>query len=114
MKCAQYYVEKGVIDHSCPYAQTAGENIWAQWGGDPSPHRVATHSVNSWYSEEAKYKYRDRQKGTGHFTQLVWKESREMGFGMARKGKMAAAVALYYPPGNFKGEYEENVERPSS
>ncbi|ODN01266.1 Golgi-associated plant pathogenesis-related protein 1 [Orchesella cincta] len=112
VRCAQFYVNLGTIDHSCPYVDEAGENIWAQWGGNPSNYRITTRSIKSWYAEESQYRYKGRQGGTGHFTQMVWKNSRELGFGIARAGNMAVAVALYYPAGNYIGQFGTNVRRP--
>ena len=47
---------------------------------------------------------------SGHFTQLVWKGSNEIGVGKAvsTDGK-SIAVASYRPAGNFVGKYEQNV-----
>ncbi len=52
---------------------------------------------------------------TGHFTQVVWKESTELGMGTANsmKGSMYCwyAVARYKPAGNFMGKFKKNVEK---
>lgn len=50
----------------------------------------------------------------GHFTQLVWASSRELGVGKARsrQGK-TVVVAMYRPPGNVCGLFEENVLPPA-
>ncbi|CAL8141285.1 unnamed protein product [Orchesella dallaii] len=114
VRCAQFYVNLGTIDHSCPYVHEAGENIWALWGGNPSNSQIATRSTKSWYAEESQYRYKDRQSGTGHFTQMVWASSQYLGVGIWRNRNMAVAVALYYPAGNYRGEYRINVKRPSS
>jgi len=49
----------------------------------------------------------------GHFTQLVWKSSREVGIGRAqsRDGKWFV-VANFFPAGNFIGHNAENVFPP--
>jgi len=49
--------------------------------------------------------------GTGHFTQLVWKGSKQLGVGIAfaNGGKTAVVVANYYPPGNYLGQFPQNV-----
>ena len=52
--------------------------------------------------------------GTGHFTQVVWKKSTELGIGMA-KGKSKSGmfctyvVGRYRPPGNYRRQYKDNV-----
>ena len=51
--------------------------------------------------------------GTGHFTQVVWKGSTELGIGKAtgKKGTMYCTyiVGRYRPAGNFQGKFKENV-----
>lgn len=71
--------------------------------------------TESWYNECKQYDYRARhlyQSQTGHFTQVVWKNSQEVGFARAHGSSMNFAVAMYYPAGNFLGEYEKNVFPP--
>lgn len=47
----------------------------------------------------------------GHFTQVVWKSSTEVGVGKATDGKMTFVVGRYSPPGNLSnpGYFQENV-----
>jgi len=49
----------------------------------------------------------------GHFTQLVWKSSRDVGIGrsQSRDGKWFV-VANFFPAGNFVGRNAENVFPP--
>lgn len=68
--------------------------------------------TESWYKEWEKYDFENRrnyQPGTGHFTQIVWKGSEEVGFGQASGNSMNFAVAIYYPAGNYLGQFEKNV-----
>ena len=55
--------------------------------------------------------------GTGHFTQVVWKESVELGIGKAdidKNGmKCTYVVGRYRPAGNMMGDYAENVPQGS-
>ena len=55
--------------------------------------------------------------GTGHFTQVVWKKSIELGMGKAdidQNGmKCTYIVGRYKPAGNFGNEYAANVEQGS-
>ena len=56
-----------------------------------------------------------QNKGTGHFTQVVWKESTLLGIGRAESEqggmKCAYIVGRYKPAGNYIGEYQQNVPR---
>ena len=55
--------------------------------------------------------------GTGHFTQVVWKDSDTLGIGKAtsKKGSMTCTyvVGRYKKAGNFQGKYKENVPKGS-
>ncbi len=70
--------------------------------------------TESWYNECQKYDYHNPsyQPGTGHFTQVVWKGSQEVGFAQAKGASMTYAVAMYYPPGNYVGDFDRNVFPP--
>jgi hypothetical protein len=71
-------------------------------------------AVRSWYSEVLDYNFHSNlfQPKAGHFTQLVWKETEYLGFGLAKSEKGDFyAVAFYYPAGNFESEYFNNVGR---
>lgn len=48
---------------------------------------------------------------TGHFTQLVWKNTQRVGAGIAYTSdrKKVYVVAQYSPPGNYQGQYQQNV-----
>jgi hypothetical protein len=64
-----------------------------------------------WYDEERYHNYAGQYtKPTGHFTQLVWKSSSEVGFGVATRGNYTVGVALYYTAGNVIGEFQQNVQ----
>jgi len=51
----------------------------------------------------------------GHFTAMVWKEVKEVGFGIASGqedgGYAVYVVANYSPTPNFRGRYAANVLR---
>ena len=66
-----------------------------------------------WYNEKNSYDFslNKFQKGTGHFTQIVWKETKEIGIGLEKDDKNnICCVALYYPGGNVIGEFSSNVK----
>ncbi|XP_030374306.1 uncharacterized protein LOC115623894 [Scaptodrosophila lebanonensis] len=67
--------------------------------------------VKTWYDEIKDYDFRHHRFsfGTGHFTQVVWKSSKELGVGKAKSSKGATyVVARYTPAGNIDGKYKEN------
>ncbi len=82
-----------------------GENIF--WGSGKD--FTAKDAAEAWYSEIDKYKYqpvsRSGFSGTGHYTQMVWKGTREMGIGISTCSDGATIiVANYSPQGNIIGE----------
>ncbi|KII60922.1 Golgi-associated plant pathogenesis-related protein 1 [Thelohanellus kitauei] len=67
---------------------------------------------SSWYDGNRFYDFSKNvyNKQNGGFTQLIWKASKYVGFGVYWGDNRSIIVALYYPAGNIKGQYEENVE----
>ena len=65
----------------------------------------------AWYEEIKDYKYSKIKRfrigpKIGHYTQMVWKDTKEVGIASAisKNGKVYV-VARYYPVGNYLGEY---------
>jgi pathogenesis-related protein 1 len=87
------------------WAQKYGENIF--WGGGEEYN--ALQACESWYSEIKDYKYgpiagKNWYK-TGHYTQMVWKDTTHIGIGKAVCNNGAILiVANYNPSGNYMGE----------
>jgi hypothetical protein len=124
-RSAQRWADRGVFEHSGgPY----GENLavaqvpCTEASGPDDPDNSLRLSVDLWYREVEHYDFHhpdtvagDRaefDKGTGHFTQLVWRGSRSIGVGIAthpgQKWK-CVVVAQFDPPGNYLGQFRENV-----
>jgi len=90
-----------------------GENIYYAWSSNPNHVVEANVPVKSWYSEIKKFRFGTESVNymqTGHFSQVVWKGSQNLGVGIARdrSGKVFV-VANYSPPGNYQGRYVANV-----
>ena len=69
--------------------------------------------TNEFYNEINNYNFNKAQCeiNASRFTQLIWKNSKEVGFGIAKsKSGKYYSVANYYPAGNSLGEYKENVQ----
>ena len=69
--------------------------------------------TNEFYNEYKNYDFNKAECEIKalRFTQLIWKNSKEVGFGIAKsKSGKFYCVANYYPPGNLLGEYKENVQ----
>ncbi|XP_019716567.1 Golgi-associated plant pathogenesis-related protein 1-like isoform X2 [Hippocampus comes] len=99
----------GVIRHS---GSSDGENIYYMWSSAPIK-LTGKEAVDSWYDEVKHYNwsYPGFSGNTGHFTQLVWKTSTELGVGMATDGNKVIVVGQYRPAGNISISqyFRENV-----
>ena len=93
-----------------------GENLYLGWA-KPGPVNVSpTEVVDSWGSEKQYYDYDSNScnnpkesQGCGHYTQLVWSDTEEIGCGMAScnnkdNSETEIWVCQYTPPGNYIGE----------
>jgi len=81
-----------------------GENLYWSSGMSPTSQSV----VDSWASEIANYTYATNSCATGkmcgHYTQVVWKDTKEVGCGKASCGSAQIWVCNYNPPGNYVGQ----------
>lgn len=115
---AQEWAEKLASDSSLKYRSftyksgDVGENIMKfNLKEAQLYYRSGNDVTNEWYSEENDYDYKGKfSANTGHFTQLVWKNTQRVGFGFAiDETGMFYAVANYFPAGNYKKKFLENV-----
>ncbi|KHN98715.1 extracellular SCP domain-containing protein Pry1 [Metarhizium album ARSEF 1941] len=91
---------------------SAGENLAAMTG---FPGWAAF--VNMWGAERTKYNWANPgfSMNTGHFTQVVWKQTRSLGCGWKKcsggwgKANGFYVVRKYDPAGNYGGQYAQNV-----
>lgn len=84
-----------------------GENLF--WGSSSTVYHPIDASI-SWYSEKKIYRYGKLGKGNwhefGHYTQMVWKNTKRVGVGVAIcKDGSIMVVASYDPAGNYMDQY---------
>lgn len=86
---------------------TFGENLAAGTSGTLDGQAVA----DMWYDEVKLYKFPDGgfSMQTGHFTQVVWRETTQIGCGVATCNGMDIWVCEYDPAGNVDTMYRQNV-----
>jgi len=102
---ANHQAKQQAMSHS---TSGYGENcFWASY--DVTDGKVP---VEHWYTEIKDFNWSkvDHQKGTGHFTQVVWKDSKEFAIAKALcKDGSSYVVANYEPAGNYMGQFDKNV-----
>jgi len=79
-----------------------GENLFEITGASASAAQV----VASWAGESKNYDYKSNTcRGVcGHYTQIIWRGTREVGCAVARGNGREVWVCEYNPPGNWVGE----------
>ena len=101
---------------NCIASHSEGAENWAKGFRD-----TIERAVQRWYSEESRYDYADPpanfaefvEQDTGHFTQIVWNESRRLGCGFAAcEGDSFKTSCIYARGGNVLSQFEENVFPP--
>ncbi|XP_036000594.1 uncharacterized protein glipr2 isoform X2 [Fundulus heteroclitus] len=108
-KWADHCLKKMTLGHS---KTDDGENVfYSQSTRIVKP--TGKEAVDAWYGEIKDYDFSkpQHQPGTGHFTQVVWKSSKELGVGLATDGRTVFVVGQYREAGNVTnpGYYEKNV-----
>ncbi|XP_048578797.1 protein PRY1-like isoform X2 [Nematostella vectensis] len=122
-KAAKNYAEKLARTRTFRHASEgerdgAGENL--SFGCSSKKRQTPEEAVTLWYNEVCNPGYTfggKKERGTGHFTQVVWKTSTELGFGSAsaEQGGMKCTyyVGRYKEAGNQPVDYDKYVEKGS-
>lgn len=82
-----------------------GENLWMGTAGAFSQ----TQMVQSWGDEKQHFVYGIMPNVTtggvvGHYTQVVWRNTTQVGCGLAGNADVEYLVCQYSPPGNYRGQ----------
>ncbi|XP_069941290.1 uncharacterized protein [Cherax quadricarinatus] len=110
---AQTIAKKDVLQHR--QNNSYGENLYCAWSSNPKHMIKGSEAVESWYQEIKDFTFGREPSDlrAGHFTQVVWLDSEELGVATARsKSGKIYVVANYSPAGNFVGSFATKVPRP--
>ncbi|KAK6360373.1 hypothetical protein TWF730_006516 [Orbilia blumenaviensis] len=106
-EAAEVAIEECIFEHS---GQPYGENLAA---GYPN----VSAAITAWKDEVDQYDYGDPDFSmeTGHFTQLVWTNTTQIGCARKECGGEGEApgwflACEYSPHGNVLGQFQDNVE----
>jgi pathogenesis-related protein 1 len=79
-----------------------GENLYSSGGFQPTGQDV----TDAWASEKAMYNYDNNSCSgvCGHYTQIVWRDSTDLGCAMQACGNGFIVSCEYGPGGNFVGQ----------
>ena len=68
-------------------------------------------ATDDWYSEVSLYDFNNPgyTSGVGHFTQLVWKGSKQLGCGVSCQNNYCSVTCNYFPAGNYLNQFSSNV-----
>ncbi len=100
---AEHLAEIGALEHSGP-----GQNLAMAQAGT----QTLTQLVDLWGSEQGYFTNGDfpaisttgNWMDVGHYSQMVWKATTEVGCGFAESDGRDVLVCDYDPPGNVMGE----------
>lgn len=93
-----------------PHATGTGQGENLSWGtpGFYSP----ADGVQRWAAEKSNYHggpltredFASGRPMIGHYTQMIWKNTSQVGCGTASSSTLAVLVCRYSPPGNYLGQ----------
>jgi uncharacterized protein YkwD len=99
---ADKLMDSGVFMHSTD--MRFGENLFqiSGLGASSTPYEV----VNAWGSESDFYRYDTNtcHGECGHYTQVVWRDTKQVGCAVSRNDNREIWVCEYAPYGNIVGE----------
>ncbi|MFL6415305.1 MAG: CAP domain-containing protein [Bryobacteraceae bacterium] len=97
---ANELVQTAVLKHRSDLQ--VGENLFEAVGRPADVRQV----VDSWAAERSAYHPETNSCSgrCGHYTQIIWRDTKRVGCGVAREGRREIWVCNYDPPGNIIGE----------
>ena len=84
-----------------------GENLFSSTNMDPD----GAKATDKWYAGVSSYDFNNPgyNGSAGGFTQVVWKNTQKIGCGYACEAQKCYMSCVYYPSGNYNGQFAANV-----
>ncbi len=110
LEYAQQLARTGTFQHSPNSARpNQGENLWA----GTASRFTHEQQAGAWINEDQYYIHdrfpfvsnTGRWQDVGHYTQIIWRDTKRLGCGIATGGGRDYVVCRYSPAGNFIGEF---------
>jgi uncharacterized protein YkwD len=100
-----------IRDRGCALGHSGSASYGENLAAGTSGMLDAAAVVGMWYDEIKKFNFRSGgfSMKTGHFTQVVWRDTRQVGCGMSQCNGLDVWICQFSPPGNVEGQYRENV-----
>ena len=105
---ANYLIINNKFEHS---KLSYGENI-ALMSNFYNNTTSILYACDAWYNEEHNYNYANPSFNAGHFSQIVWANTKYIGAGIASTNTRSIIVMMFDPPGNVGNQYKINVFPP--
>jgi uncharacterized protein YkwD len=104
---ADSLARRGVFEHSKERGE-AGENLWMGTSGYYAPEAMIGAFVGEGqYFRSGKFpdvSSTGRWQDVGHYTQLIWPATRQVGCALAEGNGRDVLVCRYFPAGNWMGQ----------
>ena len=109
-KCADKCAELECLDHP-PILyndDNVGEILFSLDRIDVS--NISNRISNILEKEKNNYKYNSYNSKTKNYTQVIWKSTKIVGFGISQSNRgIIYFVGLYFPPGNILNQFDKNI-----
>ena len=111
---SEHLVNAQKYSHSAGRQQyDIGENLAFRWYTNGQKRPKGDEIADVWYNEIRDYSWEvpelNSQRFSAHFTQLIWKSTSLVGFGVAANGEGKVCIVAQYQSAGNTGDFLENV-----